>query len=81
MIGIKDTLELNATLHGKNDRLADRIMGIGKTPHRHTRPFKVADPVPSPLRRYTRHTISGLPGGIGNAFGRVHANNTRRYAA
>jgi hypothetical protein len=62
MIGIKDTLEINAALHGNSDRLADRIFGRKKGQNWHRQPPAAAKV--NPLRRYTRSTFSGLFSGM-----------------
>lgn len=81
MIGIQDTLELSAALHGKNNRLADRIFGITKAPHREAPRQALVTPKVHPLRRYTRSTIFSLPGGIGHASTKTSSTSKHRYAA
>jgi hypothetical protein len=65
MIGIKDSLELNATLHGKNDRLADRIIGSTKRKRKDDWRAVSVSQQPNPLRRYTRSTFNGLLASMG----------------
>lgn len=60
MIGIKDTLELNAARDGNHDRLADRIIGTTKGQGRRNWHTSQVQPPANPLRRYTRSTFSGL---------------------
>ncbi|HBR94871.1 MAG TPA: hypothetical protein DEA90_11975 [Opitutae bacterium] len=81
MIGIKDTLELNAARYGRHDRLADRIFGVQRTNRTPAEGNRAASPQPSPLRQYTGHNLLGLPGGIGQPRTLSFNRHAKRHAA
>jgi hypothetical protein len=81
MIGIKDTLELSAPRNGANNRAADRIFGVTKQTRQQAWNQPATNPQPTPLRRYTRNELYGLPGGIGRSFTPAHTMSTQHRAA
>lgn len=81
MIGIKDTLEFSAKHHGLNDRFADQIFGVTRGLRGHERRLPPIATRTHPLRRYTRNSIFGMPGGIGHGIDRSTQSSPRRQAA